>query len=236
MRLRGFMSRGTDVTGYQARDEERGGLGAALFVEENPGLPDFRGRGLGIEMTGVSGKGSRSGSFERFGRHAGSRRRVRGSRAVLLAGLLCLGAGPAFARSDLVGEVDTAFRWLGKDDRVVVEAYDDPKVAGVTCYVSRARTGGFKGTVGVAEDKTEASIACRQVGPISFGDQVLPKQEDVFSERMSLLFKRLHVVRMVDAPRNTLVYLTYSDKLIDGSPANSVTAVPVGRELPIPVR
>ena len=161
---------------------------------------------------------------------------MRGGGAVLLAGLLGLGAGPAFARADLVGEVDTAFRWLGKDDRVVVEAYDDPKVAGVTCYVSRARTGGVKGTVGLAEDKTEASIACRQVGPISFGDQKLPKQEDVFSERMSLLFKRLHVVRMVDAQRNTLVYLTYSDKLIDGSPANSVTAVPVGRESPIPVR
>ena len=125
---------------------------------------------------------------------------------------------------------------MGKDDRVVVEAYDDPKVDGVTCYVSRARTGGFKGTVGLAEDKTEASIACRQVGPISFGDQKLPKQEDVFSERMSLLFKRLHVVRIVDPRRNTLVYLTYSDKLIDGSPANSVTAVPVGSDTIIPLR
>lgn len=162
--------------------------------------------------------------------------RVPEARVVLLAALLGFGLGPALARAELVGEVDTAFRWLGKDDRVVVEAYDDPKVTGVTCYVSRARTGGFKGTVGVAEDRTEASIACRQVAPIAFGDQALPKQEAVFSERMSLLFKRLHVVRIVDAKRNTLVYLTYSDKLIDGSPANSVTAVPVGAETPIPVR
>lgn len=161
-------------------------------------------------------------------------RRQLASAIVIGAGLAAI--GPVQARSELIGEVDTAFRWMGKDDRVVVEAYDDPKVDGVTCYVSRARTGGFKGTVGLAEDKTEASIACRQVGPISFGDQKLPKQEDVFSERMSLLFKRLHVVRIVDPRRNTLVYLTYSDKLIDGSPANSVTAVPVGSDTIIPLR
>lgn len=100
---------------------------------------------------------------------------------------------------------------------------------------SRARTGGIKGTLGLAEDRAEASIACRQVGPISFPEP-LKKQEEVFSERMSILFKRLRIVRMVDAPRNTLVYLTYSEKLIDGSPQNSVTAVPVDRAQPIPVR
>ncbi len=153
-----------------------------------------------------------------------------GVNACLAFTLLC-GA----ARADPIGEVDTAFRWLGRDDRVIVEAFDDPKVAGVTCYVSRARTGGFKGTVGVAEDKAEASIACRQLGPIEFRDR-LPLQEDVFTERMSILFKRLHVVRMVDAKRNALVYLTYSDRLIDGSPSNGVTAVPVARETPVPVR
>ena len=86
-----------------------------------------------------------------------------------------------------------------------------------------------------AEDRAEASIACRQVGPISF-TQPLKTQQEVFSERMSLLFKRLRVVRMVDAKRNTLVYLTYSDKLIDGSPQNSVTAVPVDRATPIPLK
>ena len=144
--------------------------------------------------------------------------------------------GMGAASAQLIGEVDTAFRWLGKDDRVVVEAYDDPKVKGVTCYVSRARTGGVKGTVGLAEDKSEASIACRQVAPrLSFAGP-LPQQEDVFSERMSILFKRLHVVRIVDKSRNVLVYLTYSDRLIEGSPTNAVTAVPVAPDTPIPLR
>ena len=106
---------------------------------------------------------------------------------------------------------------------------------GVTCYVSRAKTGGIKGGLGLAEDKAEASIACRQVGPISFAAP-LPQQEEVFTERMSLLFKKLRIVRMVDKSRNSLVYLTYSERLIEGSPQNSVTAVPVDRDLPIPLR
>jgi len=147
-----------------------------------------------------------------------------------------LAALPQIVSAEELADVSTAFRWLGKNDRVVIEAYDDPKVVGVTCYVSRARTGGVKGTVGLAEDKSEASIACRQVAPsLQFKDK-LPVQEDVFSERMSILFKRLHVVRVVDARRNTLVYLTYSDKLIDGSPMNAVTAVPVSPATPIPVK
>ncbi|WP_044530122.1 CreA family protein, partial [Herbaspirillum sp. B65] len=124
---------------------------------------------------------------------------------------------PHAASAEELADVSTAFRWLGKNDRVVIEAYDDPKVVGVTCYVSRARTGGVKGTVGLAEDKSEASIACRQVAPSIQFQGKLPVQEDVFSERMSILFKRLHVVRVVDAKRNTLVYLTYSDKLIDAA-------------------
>jgi CreA protein len=105
----------------------------------------------------------------------------------------------------------------------------------VTCSVSRARTGGISGAFGLAEDKAEASIACRQVGPVRV-NQPLPKREEVYSERLSILFKRLRVVRMVDASRNTLVYLTYSDRVIEGSPQNSVTAVPVDRGTPIPVR
>jgi len=152
-----------------------------------------------------------------------------------LLAVILLGVAP-LGRAELIGEVDTAFRWLGKDDRVVVEAYDDPKVKGVACYVSRARTGGVKGTVGLAEDKSEASIACRQVAPRLTFTGPLAKQEDVFTERMSLVFKRLHVVRLVDASRNTLVYLTYSDRLIDGSPTNGVTAVPVSPDTPIPVK
>jgi CreA protein len=139
------------------------------------------------------------------------------------------------AHAEQIGEVDTAFRILGKDDRVVIEAYDDPKVQGVTCYVSRARTGGVKGSFGLAEDRSDASIACRQVSDRITFTGSLPLQEDVFSERMSILFKRLHIVRVVDAKRNTLVYLTYSDKIIEGSPKNSVTAVAVPRSTPIPL-
>jgi len=137
--------------------------------------------------------------------------------------------------AETVGEVDTTFKLIGPDHKIVVEAYDDPHVAGVTCYVSRARTGGLSGAFGLAEDKAEASIACRQVGPLGFS-QPLPLREQVYAERQSILFKRLRVVRMVDAKRNTLVYLTYSDKLIEGSPQNSITAVPVDRSMPIPLK
>ena len=143
---------------------------------------------------------------------------------------------PLLASAEPIGEVDTAFKLIGPDHKVVVDAYDDPKVGGVTCYVSRAKTGGIKGALGVAEDKAEASIACRQVGPISFGAKPLEQREEMFSERISLVFKHLRVVRMVDRKRNTLVYLTYSDRLIDGSPKNSVTAVAVDRATPIPLR
>jgi len=152
-----------------------------------------------------------------------------------LAPLLPLAFAAAAAHAEPIGDVNTAFQWIGPDHKIVVEAYDDPKVAGVTCYVSRAKTGGIKGALGVAEDKSEASIACRQVGPVSVA-RPLPQQEEVFSERISLVFKRLRIVRMVDRQRNTLVYLTYSDRLIDGSPQNSVTAVAIDRATPIPLR
>ena len=103
----------------------------------------------------------------------------------------------ATAHADPIGEVDTVFQWIGPDHKIVVEAYDDPKVAGVTCYVSRAKTGGIKGGLGLAEDKAEASIACVQVGPIRIASP-LPRQEDMFTERISLVFKKLRVVRMVE--------------------------------------
>ncbi len=141
----------------------------------------------------------------------------------------------ASAHAEIVGDVDTAFKLIGPDHKIVVEAYDDPKVNGVTCYVSRAKTGGISGAIGFAEDKAEASIACRQVGPVSFTEP-LKKRDEIFSERQSILFERLRVVRMVDSRRNTLVYLTYSDLLIDGSPKNGVTAVPIDRAMPIPVK
>jgi len=138
-------------------------------------------------------------------------------------------------RAEQIGEVDTAFKLIGPNHKIVMEAYDDPGVAGVACYVSRARTGGLSGGLGLAEDKAEASIACRQVGPISFAHP-LPLREEVFNERMSILFKKLRIVRVIDAKRNALVYLTYSDRLIDGSPMNSITAVAVDRATAIPVK
>jgi CreA protein len=148
---------------------------------------------------------------------------------------LALLAVTLVARAEAIGEVDTVFQWIGPDHKIVVDAYDDPKVAGVTCYVSRAKTGGIKGGLGLAEDKAEASISCRQVGPIAIA-KPLPKQEDMFTERISLVFKKLRVVRMVDARRNALVYLSYSDRVIEGSPQNSVSVVPVDAALKIPLR
>jgi CreA protein len=148
---------------------------------------------------------------------------------------LALLAASPFVHAESIGAVDTVFKFIGPDHKIVVDAHDDPKVAGVTCYVSRAKIGGIKGALGLAEDKSEASIACRQVGPITISGP-LPIQEEVFSERISLVFKKLRIVRMVDVKRNTLVYLTYSDRVIEGSPQNSVTAVAVDRARPIPMR
>jgi len=149
--------------------------------------------------------------------------------------VMLLSAAAAAANAETVGSVDTAFKLLGPDHKVIVEVFDDPKVGGVSCYLSRAKTGGFKGAIGIAEDKAESSVACRQVGPLSFTGKV-PRQEEVFNERASVFFKRVRVVRMVDAKRNALVYLVYSDRLVDGSPKNSVTAVPVPANQPIPLQ
>ena len=145
----------------------------------------------------------------------------------LIGGLLGLMlAMPLMASAEEIGSVSTVFKFVGPNDRIVVEAFDDPKVDGVTCYLSRAKTGGMKGGLGLAEDRAEASIACRQTGPISFkGD--LKDGDEVFKERTSLVFKTMQVVRFLDRTRNTLVYLVYSDRLIEGSPQNAVTAIPI---------
>ena len=151
-----------------------------------------------------------------------------------LAASLVLLLGAGFAHAEEIASVNTNFRFTGSD-RVTVDAYDDPLVQGVTCYVSRARTGGVKGTLGIAEDPSEASIACRQVGPVKIA-QPLKQKTDVFSASMSFIFKTLHVVRIVDSKRNTLIYLTYSDRIATGSPKNSVTAVPITDGTTIPVK
>ena len=126
------------------------------------------------------------------------------------------------------GEVSTHFRWLGPNDRIVVDGFDDPKVPGVACHISRAVTGGIKGGLGVAEDTSDASISCRQVGPIKLpAAGELKDGEEVFEERRSLVFKHLRVVRFYDKERNVLVYVSYSDRVIQGSPKNSISTVPV---------
>ena len=143
-----------------------------------------------------------------------------------MLGAAALAAGVAPAAAEEIGQVTTAIKILGANHRIVVEAFDDPKVAGVTCYLSRAKTGGVKGGLGLAEDRAEASIACRQVGPIRFTAE-LEEGEEVFRERTSLVFKTMQVVRFFDEKRNTLVYLVYSDRVIEGSPQNAVTAIPI---------
>jgi CreA protein len=144
--------------------------------------------------------------------------------AVLLLSLIAV---PALA--DEVGSVGYRFKWVGPNDKIAIEAFDDPDVPGVTCYIARARTGGIKGALGLAEDPAQASISCRQTGTI---DQSklgkLRNGDEVFSERASLIFKTTQVVRFWDAKRRTLVYLSYTDRIIDGSPQNSVSVVPVG--------
>lgn len=141
-----------------------------------------------------------------------------------LAVLILLAASAA--RAEVVGSVDTAFKLFGPDHKVLVEAFDDPAVEGVACYISRAKTGGFKGAVGLAEDPSRFSVACRQVGAIRF-KHPLPRQEEVFRKSTSFIFKHVQVVRIVDVKRNTLTYLTYSDRVIEGHPDNAITAVAV---------
>lgn len=142
--------------------------------------------------------------------------------SVALAGALCA----AGARAETIGGVDTVFKFLGANHKIVIEAFDDPKVTGVTCYLSRAKKGGITGSLGLAEDPSDASLSCRQVGPIRFKEKT-KNGERVFSRRTSIVFKKIQVVRFLDKKRNVLVYLVYSDKLIEGSPKNSISAVPI---------
>ena len=124
------------------------------------------------------------------------------------------------------GSVSTHFRLLGPNDKIVIDGFDDPKVQGVACHICRAQTGGMKGELGVAEDTSDASIACRQVGPIKILGE-LKDGERVFDEHRSLMFKKLQVVRFFDRERNVLVCVAYSDRVIEGSPKNSISTVPI---------
>ncbi|MEE7625794.1 CreA family protein [Methylobacter sp. Wu8] len=147
---------------------------------------------------------------------------------ILLAVTIVLGTLALTASAEEIGDVTTTFKLLGANHKIVIEAFDDPDVPGVACHVSRAKTGGMKGAVGLAEDPSEASIACRQIGPIDTGKLDKLKNGDVvFKENLSLVFKTLQVVRFYDKKHNVLVYLAYSDKVIEGSPKNSISSVPV---------
>jgi CreA protein len=142
--------------------------------------------------------------------------------------LLLVCAVPALA--DVIGSVDTEFKLIGPDNKIVVEAFDDPEVTGITCYISRAKTGGVSGAVGVAEDTSDASLSCHQTGPVNLDPKIKSGDRDgenVFKKRTSLVFKSMQVVRFYDKNRNTLVYLVYSDRVLEGSPKNSTSAVPI---------
>ncbi len=151
------------------------------------------------------------------------------TRVLFLAFLMCA-VVPSPVASEVIGTVDTVFHMFTRDDDIVVEAFDDPDVSGVTCYLSRARKGGVKGMIGVAEDTSDASIECVGTGPIKLSDRVKSGKKDgdvVFKKGTSLVFKSLQVVRFYDKKRDVLVYLVYSDRVVEGSPKNSVTCVKV---------
>lgn len=146
----------------------------------------------------------------------------------LAAIVIVITAAPTFAEE--IGEVRTRFKVLGANDKIVVEAFDDPDIAGATCYLSRAKTGGISGSMGLAEDTSDASLACRQTGKIELPESVRSGKDDgkqVFRKSTSILFKTLQVVRFYDQKRNCLIYLTYSNKIIEGSPKNSISAIPL---------
>jgi CreA protein len=125
-----------------------------------------------------------------------------------------------------IDAISTQFRWLGPNDKIIVERYDDPKVANVSCYLSRAETGGVAGGLGFAEDPSRFSIACRAVGPISM-PAGLPRTEVIGFASASLFFKAFRINRAIDPEKNVLVYTVVSTKLINGSPFNSISVVPV---------
>jgi CreA protein len=139
----------------------------------------------------------------------------------LLVGLL---ATPALAQTR-IDSINTSFRWLGPDDKIIVERYDDPRVNNVSCYLSRAETGGIKGGLGFAENPSRFSIACRAVGPVTLPAS-LPKNEIIGFSQASLFFKAFQIHRSLDPEKRVLVYTVVSTKLINGSPFNSISVVP----------
>ncbi len=147
-------------------------------------------------------------------------------RLLALAALVVSAQATAVFAEDLTC-LSTTFRLIGKNDQVCITAFDDPKVPGVACHISQAKTGGLGGTLGLAEDPSRFSIACRQVGPISVDLDKLPENEKVYADHTSIFFKHTNIFRAVDKKRNTLIYVAISDRLIEGSPQNSISTVPI---------
>lgn len=148
----------------------------------------------------------------------------------LVISVLLLSVFISSAFAERLGSVDTDFRLIGPDNKIVIEVFEDEEVQGVTCYLSRATTGGVKGAVGIAEDRSNASLSCRQTSAINLSDRIKAGKEEgeeVFKKRTSLIFKSMQVVRFYDKKHNTLVYMVYSDRILQGSPNNSISAVPV---------
>ena len=134
---------------------------------------------------------------------------------------------PAFARADELSCISTTFNFLSPNDKVCVADFDDPKVPGVTCHISQARKGGWGQPLGLNEDPSNFSVACRQTGPINVDMSKLTDDEEVFSEKTSIIFKATRIYRVLDKKHNTLVYLAVSSKIVSGSPANSISSVPI---------
>jgi CreA protein len=148
--------------------------------------------------------------------------------AGLTAIYLTAGIGPAMAADepDLIFKKSTVFKWLTPNDKLATYAIDDPEVDGVACHFTVPERGGFKGWIGVAEEVSDISLACRQIGPVKFKSK-FEQGSDMFRRRRSLFFKKMQIVRGCDAKRNVLVYMVYSDRIIEGSPKNSTSSVPI---------
>src|SRR5579862_7012071 len=131
------------------------------------------------------------------------------------------------ARADDIGCVSTTFNLLSPNDKVCVSDFEDPSVPGVTCHISQARKGGWGQPLGLNEDPSNFSVACRQTGPITVDIAKLPKDEEAFTEKTSIFFKATRIYRLPDQKHNTLVYVAISSKLINGSPANAISTVPI---------
>jgi len=146
---------------------------------------------------------------------------------LLLKGAVLLLAASSVARADDLDCVSTTFNLLSPNDKVCVSDFDDPKVPGVTCFISQARKGGWGQPFGLNDDPSNFSVACRQMGPITVDISQLPKNEEAFSEKTSIFFKATRIYRLPDVTRNSLIYLAVSSKIVNGSPANAISVVPI---------